>query len=292
MLTRKVDLRKILKSFLMLWMIMFMFGFPTRSWSLDGADVAIFDDTSYPSGGAWPEGLDAIKAMLDFYGYTHENITPDQINNTSDLNSLYEVIIFGGGWAGGYNTYINYSGFRNIRRFVSNGGGYFGICAGAYFACDVITWKEDWETPLEIYNYPLNLFRGIGVGVVLGIKEWTSPTGCDSVILEGAAMTTLKVNNSILPDISSDLNILYYGGPLFRAFKEYARQSIIVATYELPGAPADKAPAMILFTFGKGKVFLSGPHPEVSFENCSLFYDENTWILMDTIISLLVADLP
>lgn len=286
---RQTNFRDTSIKFVILSIIVIVFSFPTKSWGLDGADAAIYNDTSSPNGGVWPEGLNAIKAMLDSYGYSYEDITPDQINNTKDLNSLYKIIIFGGGWAESYNIYVNPSGYENIRRFIFNGGGYFGICAGSYFASDRVIWKPDFETPKEIYNYPLNIFHRIARGAVLGIKEWTSPTGCSSGITYGATMTTVNINNDILPNIKTNLRILYYGGPIFIpfAFEHQAGKISVVATYIVPGHPADGGPAMILFPYGKGKVFLSGPHPEISFDDCSLYYDNETWELMDNVISII-----
>jgi len=269
-----------------------IYGLPAKSWSLDGADVGVYNDTSYSGGGSWEEGIIAIKEMLNFYGYSYEDITPDNINHINDLDSFYKVLVYGGGWAGGYNEFINGFGYNNIRKFVRNGGGYFGICAGSYFASDVVMWKQDFETPVEIYNYeyPLNLFKGVARGAVLGIKKWTSTTGCSSGITHGAEMTKVNINNSILPDISSELRILYYGGPFFVPYIKNKWKITVVATYEVPGAPADGKPAMILFPYGKGKVFLTGPHPEISFDNCSLYYDNETWELMNSIFSLLMEN--
>lgn len=267
--------------------VLIVFGFTGKAFS--GVDVAVYNDSSYPNGGAWVEGITAINAMLDAYGYSHEDITPDTVNSTTDLHSLYKVIIFGGGWAAGYNTYITKSGYDNLRKFVADGGGYFGICAGSYFPSDLVAWKPDYSTPREIYNYPFDLFKGMGIGAVLGIKTWTSPTGCSTGITEGAAMTTVTINNTVLPDVSPQLPILYYGGPLFVPAQELKDQVTVVATYEVPGKPSDASPAMILFPYGEGMVFLTGPHPEVSFntETCTLYYDNETWKLMDSVLKLL-----
>jgi glutamine amidotransferase-like uncharacterized protein len=291
MSTRQTNFNDTFIRFIVIWIILIIFSSPTKSWSLDGADVAIYNDTSY-GGGAWEDGIDAIKAMLDSYDYSYQDITPDEINNTSNLNSFYKMIIFPGGWAESYNTYINLQGYDNVRRFIFNGGGYFGICAGSYFASDIVIWKPEFKTSKEIYDYPLNIFHGIARGAVLGIKEWTSPTGCSSGITHGATMTTVKINNDILPDINTNLRILYYGGPTFRpfAFQHQAGKIRVVATYIVPGHPADGAPAMILFRYGKGKVFLSGPHPEISFDDCNLYYDNETWELMNEVISITLGD--
>lgn len=263
-------------------------SFPSESFSLNGADVAVYNDTSYPEGGAWREGIDAIKAMLDSYGYNHEDITPDQINNTGNLHSLYKVIIIGGGWAGGYNAYINRSGYENIRQFVSSGGGYFGICAGSYFASEVVMWKPNFSTPFEVYHYPLGIFHGVARGAVLSVKAWTSPTGCVSGITEGGAMTTVRIDSSLVPGVRSDVRMLYYGGPVFIPFPDQTGEISVVGRYEVPRTPADGTPAMILFQYGGGRVFLSSPHPEISFDECTLYYDPETWELMNSILSLLM----
>lgn len=282
----------VMHSNLLLLLLVLLICLPARSWCLNGADAAIYSDAAYPGGGAWADGLEAIKAMLTSYGYTYEEITPPQINTTANLNLLYRVLIVGGGWAGGYNRYVQETGFRNIRNFVRKGGGYFGICAGSYFAADAVLWKPDVQTPAEVYNYSLDLFRGLARGVLLQIKPWTSPTGCQSVITEGAAMTTIEVNNSVLPTVNSEIGMLYFGGPVLLPFTNANQNVQVMATYKVPGAPADGQPAMILFPFGNGKVFLSGPHPEVSFDanSCSLYFDYQTWDLMNEVISLLMAN--
>ena len=63
-----------------------------------------------------------------------------------------------------------------------------------------------------------------------------------------------------------------------------------MATYDAPGARANGTPAMILFRYGKGRVFLSGPHLEISFDNCNLYYDNETWQFMDRIIPLVLGE--
>ncbi|MBF0345447.1 MAG: hypothetical protein HQL06_14615 [Nitrospirae bacterium] len=261
---------------------------PADSWSLAGADVAIYNDTSYSSGGSWVTGITAIKGMLSYYGYTYEDVTPTDINNVSNLNSLYKMIIVGGGWAGGYNTYVNHSGFDNIRNFVNNGGAYFGICAGAYFASRVVMFKEEYPSPINYYEYPLGLFGGVSLGAIVHIMGWNTPTGCSSAtIAKGATMTAINVDKSVLPNVNSSLSILYYGGPFFIPLPSQAVKT--VATYQSVGAPSDGYAAMIMFKYGNGKIFLSGPHPEISFSNCSFWYDINTWTLMKDVIAQLIG---
>ena len=275
-----------------LFFTFFTCGWPTVSWGLRGADIGLYNDTSFNNGGAWELGLIEIKKMLTAYGYSYEQIGPLEINNTKNLNALYKVILYGGGWAEGYNTYTTQSGYKNIRNFVKNGGGYFGICAGSYFASDIVFWKEDYEAMPGIYNdeYPLNLFKGVGKGPVLDIKEWTSPTGCET-IPEGAAMTTVDINNSVFPNVAPKLEILYYGGPLFIPFANEWEKITTIATYNVPDSPADGKPAMIIFPYGNGQVFLTGPHPELyyDFDQCTITaQNQIIWKLMHNALSLLM----
>ncbi|MBW2093938.1 MAG: hypothetical protein JRI80_03535 [Deltaproteobacteria bacterium] len=265
-------------------------GLPAASRAHEKTVIAIYNDTFCENKGVWRDGIIAIKAMLNKYGYSHQDITPDEINSANTLHKRFKIILFPGGWAGAYNAHIKTAGFRNLRTFVSYGGGFFGICAGAYFACDVITWKPDANAPEERYDYPLNLFEGTGKGVLPGVKDWTAATGCAS-ITRGASMVRVKIDNHILPIEDPCLKMLYYGGPSFKPFPKGGQTKTlqVAATYMVPGTPADGMPAMIFFPYGKGKVFLSGIHPEISLDDCTLHYDEKTWKLMNAIISLLLG---
>ena len=111
-----------------------------QCFGLVGADVALYNDSIAPVGkrGAWPEGVTAIKNMLTTLGLTYEEVSYADVNlSPLDFNSLYDVIIVPGGFALWYNHWISLAGKDRIRNFVANGGGYFGICAGSFFACDV-----------------------------------------------------------------------------------------------------------------------------------------------------------
>jgi glutamine amidotransferase-like uncharacterized protein len=272
-----------------LFAVLAFFALAPVAWSLNGADIAILDDTHLEDGGAWFEGLQGIRAMLDSYGYTYENLTPAAINASKNLYRRYKLLIVGGGWAGAYNKEIHPEGFANIRKFVTSGGGFFGICAGAYFASNIVEWKPNYYSETEVYDYPLNLFKGTGRGALVDIMGWNQPTGCYVGIKYGAAMTQVKINRNLLPDSPQYMSILYYGGPLFVPSGSQASKVKTVARYQVPGKPDHGKPAMILFPYGKGKVFLSGPHPEISmnFASCNFYYDPKTWKLMNSILALL-----
>lgn len=256
----------------------FLLVFASPGFGLGGADIGLFNDTGLPGSGVWTAGLAHIKAMLASFGYTYEDVTPNDINTAPNLKGLYKVILFPGGWAASYNTEINQTGFANIRNFVNSGGGFIGICAGAYFACNFISWQG------TQYDYPLKLFSGSGVGSLGDIIDYYASTGCpSSEIRQGGKMTSIQTTG-FLPDVKTTLGILYYGGPAF-VFSEPDNTWVkVVARYSLPGSAYDSKPAMIYFPYGAGKVFLTGPHPEVSFKSCQLSDDADNWEIIRQVL--------
>ncbi|MCK5680428.1 hypothetical protein KAI46_06410 [bacterium] len=236
----------------------FLFFFPKQSFS----KVAIYNDGNAPAGysGSWSEGVIALKHMLVYLGYDYEEISYETINDERIcLLDQYESIVFPGGYAQWYNYWISQAGKRRIRDFVAQGGNYFGICAGAYFACNRINWEGilyDGDAGYnywgELTGYDLDLFPGTGIGPLNEIAHWD---------FEGYDMTTISfnANNVILKDYSStdfDEDILYYGGPFFTV--DAGQQVDILGNYDYNGEAA-----VIAFRYGFGKVVLFGPHPEI-----------------------------
>lgn len=237
-----------------------------KSFALSGADVAIYNDAIAPvdpetgteRSGVWQDGVAAIKCMLAWMGLSYEEISYEDLNNSSqDFSSLYKVLLFPGGFAYWYNYWISLSGKNRIRNFVSSGGGYFGICAGSFFASDVVAWEGTSYDDESMYNaygeltgYDLDLFSGTATGPIGGIAPW--PT---------YDMTTINFEQE--SDALSDYKpvpfpeyILYYGGPYFTPNEYTDVQSL--GDYDYNGKPA-----LVAFTYGSGRVVLSGPHPEI-----------------------------
>lgn len=247
-------------------MPLFFLVLPTSgAYALVGADVAIYVDRSAPLGqrGAWEDGITAIESMLSWMGLTYEEITFTHLNSASqDWLGLYKVLVVPGGWAQWYNYWIKKSGKQRIRDFVNRGGGYFGICAGAYFACDVtisegMTYDDNAGLNAygELTGYDLDLFPGSGTGPLNEIADWDT---------EGYNMANFlfQVEHEALSDykqIPFSEAILYYGGPYFTA--DVGSTTSTVATYE--HAVYSGKPAIVSFDYGQGRVVLWGPHPEI-----------------------------
>jgi len=156
--------------------------------------------------------------------------------------SNYDMVVIPGGWAVTYNSELGTSGIAEIRRFVREGGAFFGVCAGAYFACDKITWEG---TTLD---YSLDLFDGTGVGPIEEIAGWPNYDMCE-----------ISVNHSSdIIDFSGEPathSVMYYGGPCFESESQDGVHTL--ATFSV-----NNQSAMIAFEYESGRVFLSGPHPE------------------------------
>jgi glutamine amidotransferase-like uncharacterized protein len=252
--------------------------FQQKVYALNGADIALYNDSIAPSAqsGVWQDGITAIKSMLTTKGFTYEEITYKDLNeSTQNFSNLYKVILIPGGYAWWYNYWISNAGKTRIRNFIYGGGGYLGICAGAYFASDTIVFdgvtygdNAGYNAYGELTGYDLNLFSGTGVGSITEIAKYPA-----------YAMTTInfQTENSVLKNykqIPYTENMLYYGGPYFTG----TGSAEILGTYNVNGYPA-----IVAFNYGSGRVVLSGPHPETGGYN---------WDLAKYILNWLVSSLP
>jgi glutamine amidotransferase-like uncharacterized protein len=155
------------------------------------------------------------------------------------LNGAQLLVIPGG--ADLYNCEkLNGSGNQIIRDFVSNGGSYLGICAGAYYGCSSLDWACGEITgPRELAFY-----NGKAKGPVY---KWIENK--DS-IYNGTWIYAAELETSEGKKFLTQYN----GGPVF----EEDDCNVIARYSELKNKP----PAIIGGKFGKGRYVLSSPHIE------------------------------
>lgn len=163
---------------------------------------------------------------------------------TLDLNQ-YAAVIFSGGVASAQSEGLGESGRSRVRDYVRSGGGYVGICAGAYLACSNFSW---------------------GLGVL-------NASTVSSKWRRGQAWVKERLNGAgaeILGDTSSPFFVRYNNGPILKpAGREDIPEYVPIALFETEVAENDTpaglmvhSPAQIVAHFGQGRVFISSPHPE------------------------------
>lgn len=159
--------------------------------------------------------------------------------------AAFDVLVFPGGSGSGQSKGIGEAGLKNVRQFVDNGGGYVGICAGAYLACSNFSWG------LGILN----------AGTVS--NKWRRGQGIVDTEMTGA-------NPEILGSVKGLFKVRYNNGPVLKpggrtdlpAYTPLALFRTEMALNDTPAGVMVNSPAQAVATYGKGRVFVSSPHPE------------------------------
>lgn len=216
------------------------------------ADIALYSDK-----GAWDNSVTAATKMFEWMGKSVVLVDADYINN----NSLddFSIICFPGGDMYQYSRDISASGKEKVREFVRSGGGYIGICGGAYFASETVIWQGN-QLPMT----PLGLFKGSAEGTIDAIVPYPQRGMCQVNIVD-----TVHV---ITHSISTPQWILYSWGPVL---KPKTSEITVLGKYD-----AVDQPAILAFNYGKGRVFLTGTHPEIEEDS-----DRDGVVLADTVIN-------
>src|SRR5687767_9260699 len=96
--------------------------------------VALFDDAGATGKGV-PRVLEILGKLPDV------QVTKVKGTNiASGVLTNFDVVMFTGGSGSQQAKALGEGGREEVRRFVRNGGGYVGICAGAYLACSGFDW--------------------------------------------------------------------------------------------------------------------------------------------------------
>ncbi|MBI2340245.1 MAG: hypothetical protein HYU99_07775 [Deltaproteobacteria bacterium] len=222
----------------------------------DKIDFAVYSDKSggayFKDYGVWPEGVAYLEQMLSRLKYSHNTISPKDLNGGADPLSGYRVLLIPGGYAPWYNKFINATGKGRIRNFIKSGGAYLGICAGAYFAADRVQWIN------AVYDdesgYSLDLFDGAATigGDLNKIADYYAGHWANIPFV-------LNTDNALLQGYKSaplTQNFVYMAGPYFEP--DGKAKITVLAT----GAD-NHLPAMVAFGYGSGRVILMAPHPEI-----------------------------
>jgi hypothetical protein len=157
----------------------------------------------------------------------------------------FRVVIFTGGSGSKQSAAIGEDGRTRVKQFVEKGGGYLGICAGAYLACDGFSWGVK---ILDAKTVSSKWKRGQGT-----VKFELTDKGREIFGDRAGPMEIRYANGPILMPAASDSLPDYEPLAFFRT--ELAENGT-------PKGVMVNSPAMVTGRCGKGRVICSSPHPE------------------------------
>jgi len=202
----------------------------------ESAVVALYSDK-----GCWEESIQAAEKMFQWMGYSVKSVDADYIS-TAGLGN-FKILCIPGGDMYQYSQDISSRGKVNIKNFLSEGGGYIGICGGAYFAGSRVIWQGN-----ELSMTPLSLFAGTAQGPLNDIVPYPNYGMCK--------VNVSDTTHAITQSDSFSFWILYYWGPML--LPDEGASAAILGRYE-----RGNQPMMLAFEYGQGRVFLIGTHPEI-----------------------------
>jgi glutamine amidotransferase-like uncharacterized protein len=205
--------------------------------------VAIYDDTG--GGGAGTGNVE--RCLADTTAFLTRRVDAGDIR--AGILKMFDVVVQAGGRGSKQAATLGVDGVDSIRQFVKEGGGYLGICAGAY---------------LSTVQYPWSL--GILNAEVLDREHWNRGEGEVRIRLTGAGRNFFGMKDT------GSFIIRYGQGPLlFQADKPELMPYTELAVYETEiaenGAPEGMmigATAIGTGEYGEGRVIAVSPHPEKS----------------------------
>jgi hypothetical protein len=201
--------------------------------------VALFDDY-----GSFGKGVPRCTELLQKAEGVKVTLVKPSLIREGGLKD-FDVVIFTGGSGGKQAGTLGLIGREQVRRFVEAGGGYVGICAGNYLACDGFSWGVH---VLDAKTKSSKWARGVG-----DVKIEFTPKG-----------------REILGMPEGILDIRYANGPVFDpggddAIADFEPLAHFRSELAKNGAPVGaqvNSPAMVAGSYGKGRVLCSSPHPE------------------------------
>jgi len=235
-------------------------GEPQETVNIAGAEVLLLKGEKLEN-----EASDAVARLLQTrLGLSTAFVELDALDQVDFQGA--RLIYFPGGESA--SLHLSEKTAQHMRRAVAAGTGYIGTCAGAFLAAEAVT------TAPHIYlqggSCPLGIFPGLA--------EWGGGEGTWPFYI--GVRHPIVANSSVADDIAPVMRMRFAGGTS-NLVPSYANelQNWRVATFDGPpnGTPAGRRAAMTATVFGKGRVFLSGPHPEAQENTHALLVAAAEW---------------
>ncbi|MEC7861321.1 MAG: succinylglutamate desuccinylase/aspartoacylase family protein [Verrucomicrobiota bacterium] len=228
--------------------------------------IAVYDAGGV--GGTGPNSLDKVFAETK----THLRRVGAVDIRSSTLNQ-FDLVIFPGGSGSKQAAALGSDGRKLFKKFIDGGGGYVGICAGAYLAASNYEWSlgiSNHKTFCKTINLPeigpkSMWYRGPSAPVKMELTE------------EGKA---------ILGNIKGSFEVRYHNGPIMSfiekdgldPFQSLATFRSEVSKYKPQQGTMVNSPAIIAGEFGEGRVLCISPHPESDSKLYKLLQNAARWV--------------
>jgi predicted deacylase len=212
--------------------------------------VAIYD-----AGGTGGSGVEKIGRILESVPeFAIHHVGPVDIQ--TGVLEQFDVVIFPGGSGSKEAAAIGPEGCQAVQEHVESGGGYVGICAGAFLA----TAKYDWS--LALVN--ANTFTG---------NREIPGVGTKSMWFRGSGRVDIELTDEgleILGDLPGLLDVGYANGPILSPadredLSDYVPLAYFrteISKWEPQEGTMIDTPAIVAAEFGKGRAIAISPHPE------------------------------
>ena len=213
----------------------------TLQWSASATPVKIALYRGPGTGGKGPPNL--LRLLNNETQSTITEVSPQEIQAGALTN--FHVVIFAGGGASVQANALGDTGREAVRQFVGHGGGYIGICAGAYLATSGFSWS-------------LHLINARTVS-----PKWQRGVGAVQMELTGPG-------RKILGNRTGELVVHYANGPIVKPLDEVSLppyETLACFRTELAknGTPVGvmvNSPALFSASYHQGRVLCISPHPE------------------------------
>ncbi len=195
--------------------------------------------------------------------YRVNSVTAAQVID-GDIFHDAALFVLPGGRDVPYHEDLSGHGNDNLRAFVEAGGGFLGICAGAYYGATTITFERG--QPLEVTGErELGFFPGLAEGPVYGLGRFRYDTE------EGAHPSLIRFGDV-------EFRAYYNGGCTFVNAEGIAPHVEVLGYYQ--DAADQPLPAIVGCRIGRGYVVLTGVHVDYRPESIKALVPAETYALL------------
>jgi glutamine amidotransferase-like uncharacterized protein len=222
--------------------------------SEDKLQVALFDGA-----GTGPSSFALMDVIDEASDLALQQVGPSEMR--AEVLDQFDVVVFPGGSGSKQGKAIGESGQAAVRKFIESGGGYVGVCAGAYLCSANYKWSLDlidsrpFAGTVEIPGKgKKNLwYRGAEAGIDMELTP------------KGESLFGGK-------GIPKDFEVRYANGPIISPHgSESLDDYEVLAWFRSENGLLEKqkgsminTPAIVSGQFGEGRVVSVSPHPELT----------------------------